>query len=123
MKYHTQITSWGEEALYFLEDSEMNFIILFNDGAPAELAEIAILHTPSSILAELEIGDTLIVGDKVFTMTAIGEEARHTFKELGHCTISFKGGAVAERPGCIMVEGDAPLTAKDIAEGTVIEIY
>lgn len=123
MKYHTQITGWGEEALYFLEDNESNFIILFNDGAPAELAEIAVLHTPSPVLAELEIGDTLIIGDKAFTMTAIGEEAKHTLKELGHCTISFKGGTEAERPGCIMVEGDTPLTAADIAKGTVIEIY
>ncbi|WP_110955680.1 PTS glucitol/sorbitol transporter subunit IIA [Anaerosinus massiliensis] len=122
MKYRSEITGWGEEALFFLKEKDMNFIILFNEGAPPELAEIAVLHKPAPILAELEVGDTVIICEKVFTITAIGEEARHTLKELGHCTLSFKGGTEPERPGCIMLEGD-DLKAEDFTAGSLIEIY
>lgn len=122
MKYHSEITGWGEEALFFLSEKEMNFIIIFNDGAPAELAEISVLHKPAPILVDLAVGDTVVLCEKVFTITAIGDEARQTLKELGHCTLSFKGGAEPERPGCIMLEGEE-LVAQDFTVGSLIEIY
>ena len=43
MKYYAEITGWGDEAKAFLK--ELNYIILFNDNAPSELAEISILHS------------------------------------------------------------------------------
>lgn len=122
MKYCSKIVGWGDEALYFLEDPEMNFIILFNEGAPPELQEISVLHTQASLMAEPAVGDTMLICDKVFTITAIGDEALHTLKELGHCTICFKGGQTPERPGCIMVEGD-DIAAADIVKDGCIEIY
>lgn len=122
MKYHSEITGWGEEALFFLSEKEMNFIIIFNEGAPAELAEISVLHKPAPILVDLAVGDTVIICGKVFTITAIGDEARQTLNELGHCTLSFKGGAEPERPGCIMLEGE-DLVAEDFTVGGTIEIY
>lgn len=122
MKYHSEIVGWGKEALCFLADKDMNFVILFNEGAPKELAEISILHTKAPLLTELAVGDTLMLCGKVFTITAIGDEARETFRELGHCTLSFQGGGEAERPGCIMLEGE-PLVAEDIVRGGTIEIY
>ncbi|VBB07286.1 phosphotransferase system glucitol/sorbitol-specific iia component [Lucifera butyrica] len=122
MKYQSEITGWGMDALHFLSDKELNFIIIFNDGAPPELAEIAVLHKPSPLLAGLAIGDTVIICDKVFTITAIGSEAEHTLQELGHCTLSFKGGPKPDRPGCIMLEGDE-LLSSDILVGGTIEIF
>ena len=56
-------------------------------------------------------GDTLLIGNKAYTITAVGSEAPHTLAELSHCTLCFKGGEVPERPGCIMLEGDDKLTA------------
>ena len=103
MKFYCEITSFGEESLLFLDDPNANFIILFNED-PA-------------------VGDTLIIGDKAFTITAIGDEALHTLRELGHCTFSFKGGETPERPGCIMLKGDAPLVKEDIKMGATIEIH
>ena len=38
------------------------------------------------------------------------------------CTLDFKGGSEAERPGCISLEGNK-LTAEDLAVGGVIELY
>ncbi|MBQ9321239.1 MAG: PTS glucitol/sorbitol transporter subunit IIA [Eubacterium sp.] len=121
MKYHAEVTGWGEDALEFLSE-DMNFIVIFNDNAPAELKEIAILHTITQLGEDPAPGDTLILGDKVFDITAVGEEAKHTLRTLGHCTFNFNGGSEAERPGMIMVKGDEPLTAEDVIVGMLIEI-
>ena len=102
MKYQSTITGLGPDALAFLADEDMNFIIIFNEDAPPELAELSVLHTK----AELR---------------AVGSEAPHTLAELGHCTLSFKGGSEAERPGCIMLEGNK-LTEADLQAGGTIEI-
>ena len=123
MKYHTVITGWGDVALDFLEDPEANFIIIFNDDAPPELAEISVLHTKEQLLAVPAPGDTVLIGEKVFEITAVGEEAKSTLRTLGHCTLSFKGGKEPERPGCIMLEGDEPLLKSDIQVEVPIEIY
>lgn len=122
MKYCSTITGWGPDALGFLEEEDCNFLILFNEDAPAELAEIAVLHTKAELAADPAAGDTLVLCGKVFQVTAVGDEALHTLRELGHCTLSFKGGDTPERPGCIMLEGD-PIAAADIAKGGTIEIY
>ena len=46
MKYDVTVTGLGDMALAFLDPAmEMRFVILFNDDAPAELAELSILHT------------------------------------------------------------------------------
>ena len=78
MKFYCEITSIGEESLLFLDDPNANFIIIFNNNAPAELAEFSVLHTPANYNADPAVGDTLIIGDKAFTITAIGDEALHT---------------------------------------------
>lgn len=123
MKFSATITSWGEEALGLLGNSDTCFIVIFNDNAPQELKEISVLHTKSPMYEDPEVGDTLIICDKVFDITAVGYEAKHTLKTLGHCTIHFTGGDEPLLPGCIMVKGDAPLVATDIVEGGTIEIY
>lgn len=122
MKYCSTITGWGPDALGFLEDEECNFLILFNENAPEELAEIAVLHTEAELHTDPAPGDTMIICGKVYDVTAVGDEAKETLRALGHCTLSFKGGAEPERPGCIMLEGEK-LTAADLAVGGTIEIY
>ena len=123
MKFYCEITSWGDESLLFLDDPDANFVIIFNNNAPAELASFSVLHTPGNYNADPVVGDTMIVCDKAFTITAIGDEALQTLKELGHCTLSFKGGDTAERPGCIMLHGDVPFTKDDVKVGATIEVY
>ncbi|MDO5147364.1 MAG: PTS glucitol/sorbitol transporter subunit IIA [Eubacteriales bacterium] len=123
MKFCVEITEWGEEALGFLEEEETKFIVIFNENAPEELREISVLHTISQVYEEPEKGDTMIICGKVFDITAVGEEAKYTLRTLGHCTIHFTGGSEPALPGCIMVEGEDPLTKEDIVAGGVIEIY
>ena len=123
MKFYCEITGQGAGALHFLDDPSANFIIIFDNSAPAELAEFSVLHTNADYNEDPAPGDTMIICDKAFDITAIGNEALHTLKELGHCTLSFKGGTEPERPGCIMLTGDTPLTAADFKMGATIEVY
>lgn len=121
MKYTSEITGWGNEAKAFLK--ELNYIILFNDNAPSELAEISILHSVSELKGDIEVGDTFVIGNKIFDVTAVGDEAQHTFRELGHATINFAGRDVPDLPGHIMLKGEEPLTVDDIQKGVKVEIY
>ena len=123
MKYHAIITGWGQDALAFLEDPESNFIIIFNDDAPPELADLSVLHTKEELMEVPARGDTVVIGEKVFEITAVGEEAKSTLRNLGHCTLVFTGKDEPDRPGCIMLKGDEPLLTSDIQVENTIEIY
>ncbi len=72
---------------------------------------------------DIEVGDTIIIAEKAFEVTAVGDEAQKTFKELGHATINFAGRDVPDLPGHIMLKGDEALTEDDIVKGAKIEIY
>jgi PTS system glucitol/sorbitol-specific IIA component len=123
MKYSATITGFGPEAFEFLEpELALNFVIIFNEEAPPELAELAILHTKEKMIAPPAKGDILMIGENVYTITAVGDEVPSTLAELGHCTLAFGGGEEAFRPGCIMLEG--PMLSKDTVKiGDRIEIY
>lgn len=123
MKYYSEIVAIGSEALEFLKDPDSRSLILFDYTASPDLADISILQKKKGGMGEPAKGDTLLIGNKAYTITAVGSEAPHTLAELSHCTLCFKGGEVPERPGCIMLEGDDKLTAYDIQIGTSIEIY
>ena len=36
---------------------------------------------------DIEVGDTIIIAEKAFEVTAVGDEAQKTFKELGHAIL------------------------------------
>ena len=123
MKYDVTVTGLGDMALAFLDPAmEMRFVILFNDDAPAELAELAILHTKGEMTEAPSPGDTMKIGEKTYRITAVGDEAIHTLKELGHCTLAFTADTEPYRPGCINLDGEI-ITEADLADGTVIQIF
>lgn len=121
MKYQATITGWGDLAKEFLNPA-CNFIIIFNNNAPPELAEISVLHTISELTADPVKGDKMRVCGKEYTITDVGPEALMTLRELGHCTVSFNGAEHAPRPGMIELSGE-PFTEDDLVEGGTIEIY
>jgi PTS system glucitol/sorbitol-specific IIA component len=123
MKYKTTITGCGPEAFEFLSPAlDLNFVIIFNEDAPEEFAQLSILHTKEDLLAIPSPGDTMKVGKNIYTITAVGREVGNTLATLGHCTLAFGGGREAYRPNCIMLEGPE-LTRKAITAGDTIEIY
>jgi PTS system glucitol/sorbitol-specific IIA component len=123
MKYDVTVTGIGDMAFAFLDpEMEMRFVVLFDDNAPAELAELALLHTKGALTEAPAPGDTMKIGEKTYKVTAVGDEAIHTLATLGHCTLAFTADTEPYRPGCINLDGEV-ITEADVAEGTVIQIF
>ena len=72
MKYQAKIVGLGPDALAFLEDEDMNFIIIFNEDAPPELAELSVLHTKAELKEAPAVGDTIKICKKEFKVSAVG---------------------------------------------------
>ena len=116
MDYKSQITGLGPMALDFLEE---NMIIVFNDNAPEELAELSVLHKECQVDQDIKAGDVVAIGNKSYIVTAVGEEANKTFQTMGHCTLKFTGKTEVELPGHIELSGDG---IPEIKVGDMLEI-
>jgi len=101
MKYEVQIVKLGEMVEEFLDNGTM---IIFDDNAPPELAEISVLHTAGTLEEEVVVGDHVKIGDMEYMVTAVGWEVNKTLKELGHCTLKFSGLDKEGLPGEICLE-------------------
>ena len=100
--YLTEIKEIGPEVEAFLEE---RYLILFEVGAPPELAEMAVLHDRSHMREEPPAsGDVLVIGDREFRMTAVGEKAWKNIGDLGHAVFVFNGAKEVEMPGQICLE-------------------
>jgi PTS system glucitol/sorbitol-specific IIA component len=102
MNYKTIITQLGKMAG---EITRRGMLIIFNDGAPEELAEFSVLHTRAAFTRDVNPGDKVLLGDCEYTVTAVGEKANSTLRKLGHCTFKFGGTLTADLPGQIRLEG------------------
>ena len=119
MKFDVEITEIGHEALVFLENPELNYIIIFDKTAPQDLKDIAVVHCGGNIALPIAVGDKVNLCGQSYTITAIGDTAENTLKELGHCTLSFSGDVNDMLPGQIMLDGDTLDTSNLIAGGKI----
>ena len=119
--YLTEVTELGPEVAEFLE---AGLLILFQAGAPPELAEIAVLHEPvSKREAPPEPGDVLAIGSLEFRITAVGSKAWQNVQDLGHAVFKFDGSHEVELPGQINVQAQgAELLSQEIRPGVRLEI-
>ncbi|MEA5002818.1 MAG: PTS glucitol/sorbitol transporter subunit IIA [Christensenella sp.] len=100
---------------------EGGFIIVFNDNAPAALAEMAVLHTKCELERDVAPGDQVILGNSAYRVTAVGAEANHTLASMGHCTLKFSGYADVELPGQMELDGGG--IVPEIQVGDSFEIH
>ena len=101
--YLTEVKEIGPEVAEFLE---AGLLILFETGAPPELAEIAVLHDPTTRREEApEPGDVLEIEGHEFRITAVGYKAWQNVQALGHAVFKFDGAPEPELPGQIHLEG------------------
>ena len=109
--YRTEIKEIGAEVGAFLEE---RYLILFEVGAPPELAEMAVLHDCSHMREEPPApGDVLAISGREFRITAVGVKAWKNIKDLGHAVFIFNGAKEVEMPGQICLEEGG---AEDLAE-------
>jgi PTS system glucitol/sorbitol-specific IIA component len=97
----THVTGVGELVPEFVA---AGMLVLFGDQAPPELREIAVVHGAGQFTGDVAPGMTLYLGGQAFCITAVGDVARKTLRELGHCTIKFNGLTAPEMPGDLCVE-------------------
>ena len=103
VKYEVTVTAIGKLARKFLESN--NSVILLDEGAHPNLAEMVIEHTPSELTGDLVAGDTLTIGKQKYKIVRVGENANDTIRESGHCTLLFN--AKGSMPGQIELEATA----------------
>ena len=96
--FQTLITDVGPEVASLAEGG---VLILFAQGAPAELAEVSVLHAVKHLAANQTPvpGNIITIGETSATITAIGELAWKKVHEMGHVVINFNGDTASLRPG------------------------
>ena len=119
--YVTELREIGPEVAEFLGEG---YLILFQMGSPAELAEMAVLHEVSHMRPEPpEPGDVLSIGESQFRITAVGTKAWQNVGEIGHAVFVFNGAQEPEMPGQICLEeGGTEVLAGLLQPGTRLEI-
>ncbi|MEX8495782.1 PTS glucitol/sorbitol transporter subunit IIA [Sphaerotilus sp.] len=101
--YSTTVTAIGEEVPDLLDGG---VLILYEDGAPAALAEVSVQHRVSGMVASVAppVGAQITLGTLTTRVSAVGSSAWNKVRELGHVVFNFNGAVLAERPGEICVE-------------------
>ncbi|MDQ3302134.1 MAG: PTS glucitol/sorbitol transporter subunit IIA [Actinomycetota bacterium] len=119
--YETEMREVGPEVAEFLETG---YLILFQMGAPPELAEMAVLHKVVHMRPEPpEAGDVLAIGESQFRITAVGGKAWKNIEELGHAVFLFNGAQEPEMPGQICLEDTGTENlSQTLRPGTRLEI-
>lgn len=103
--YQSEIIQIGEFAQEALQD---NMLITFKQGVPKDLADYCFVHTHSELRADMQVGDWVSFAEKNYIITALGDVANQNLRELGHVTWRFDGARVAEYPGSVHLQGEAP---------------
>lgn len=110
--YQTRLTGIGPDVA---DLAEGGVVILFAEGAPPELAEVAVLHRNDAPAGPAPApGARVAIGDVEATITAVGDTAWKKVADIGHVVLSFNGAQSADRPGEICasaVDGDALIAA------------
>lgn len=117
-KYAARVTAIGELAGEFIAEG---ILVFFSNTAPEELQEHAVVHDNSDGQAtDVEVGDTIRIGDHSFPVLAVGTVANENLRNLGHLVLKFNGLQEAEMQGDVNVPQEA---IPEIAVGTELEIF
>jgi PTS system glucitol/sorbitol-specific IIA component len=103
-KFITRVTAIGDQVDEFMRHQ---ILVLFEAGAPEELAVFSILHEPVLKGSNVEPGDVLWLGSADYRILAVGEVANQNLAALGHLVIKFNGLSDPELPGDVCVESRA----------------
>lgn len=114
--YKTQVVEIG---LHVDSFQRGDFIILYGPDVPEELRDYRYGIEIKEIESKIAPGQYLILGDKTYQITAVGDEVMDTLARLGHCTIRFNGSTSPQMPGTIYVEkSEVP----SLEVGTLVQI-
>jgi glucitol/sorbitol PTS system EIIA component len=116
VRYRTRMTAVGPLVPDF---REQGLIIFFAEGAPEELHEFAVLHSPDVTSGGLRSGDTIAIDSWSAEILAVGDVADDNLVNLGHLDLKANGESTPALPGDVNVAvGPLP----EIHAGSVMEI-
>lgn len=106
LKYASVVVSVGVMASEFFA---AGIVVLFGEGAPEELADVAVIHRPTTTDGGIAVGDRVHLGDEVLTVLAVGDVADENLVNLGHLSLKRNGQHEAALPGDVCCdEGPIP---------------
>ncbi|WP_431802345.1 PTS glucitol/sorbitol transporter subunit IIA [Halobacillus andaensis] len=94
-------------------------IILFKQGAPAELEEFSVSHEINQLKEDIQVKDTLKINDHEYKITGVGNAVNKNLDSLGHITLKFDGSQEPELPGTLYLED---VKVPEIHQGDIVEI-
>lgn len=115
--YNTKIVDIGSEAQDF---KSVNMLIFFGNEAPDALRSSCFIIDVKPLKQDIEVGQTLKIGDTEYKITAVGNEVNRNLNNLGHMAVKFTGETEAGMPGSIYVEDNG---FPQIEKGTEVAIY
>jgi PTS system glucitol/sorbitol-specific IIA component len=116
-KYHARVTAIGEIADEFIAEG---VIVFFAATAPEELQEVALVHDQTDPQTEdVQAGDTIRLGDKTYSVLAVGPVANENLRSLGHLVLKFNGLEEPEMQGDVNLPNE---TIPEISVGIELEI-
>ncbi|AQL55983.1 PTS glucitol/sorbitol transporter subunit IIA [Abyssicoccus albus] len=113
--YKTQVKSIGKDAHVFNSEK---MIILFGENAPNELVDFCYIIEINPV-DEITENNKLIIDDKEYAITKVGNAVQKNLNDLGHITLKFDGSTHAEQAGTLYLEDTSVPT---IEKGTIIKI-
>lgn len=117
LKYRTRVVSVGEQVDAFVKEQ---ILVLFQVGAPEELASFSVLHQPDVTTGTLEVGDTLLLGAEPYRVRAVGSVANNNLHALGHLVVKCNDRDEPELPGDVCVDAK-PLVMLAVGDEIRIE--
>lgn len=103
MKYEVMITAIGDFVFQYMKTRDS--LIIFDKDVPYHYMNMVISHTKGEVKEDIVVGDTLILADCEYQVTAVGEEAMKNLREHGHVTLVFNDKDTVEQSGQIMLSG------------------
>ena len=117
LKYRTRVVSIGDQVDAFVK---AQILVLFQAGAPEELASFSVLHQPEVTSGTVEVGDTLVLRSESYRVRAVGSVANENLQALGHLVVKCNNLDEPELPGDVCVDAK-PLVMLAVGDEIRIE--
>ena len=116
MAYATTIVEVGPDAPSFLAGK---MAITFAGDAPEALRAFCYLIEPAEMTGSLAVGQEVLIGDQIWTITALGNLAEKNLVALGHVTLVFDGASEPRMDGCVHLTGVDATPALELGASVV----
>lgn len=116
--YENNVISVGKLASRFKEDKIM--LLFGKESINRSIKEYSYLIDKVSAKETIRAGQKMLIGDKEYEITAVGDIAEKNLNEIQHITLKFDGSKTPEFPGTLYLEEKE---LPEISNGTKIKIW